>query len=415
MSAVARVAVAITLPLLAFAATAGERQALWFDDAGRLRPEAREAVALLEAAADDGLEPSDYPIPVADDPSFDCALTASVLRYLQDVRFGRVDPGAVGFRLPPRESIDLEALLRDAVAGHTVAALAAELSPPVPMYAEMRRELAGRRTLPGEARHVRQIELSLERLRWLPHFPPQRILAVNIPMFRVWGMGDPAASRFSTGVIVGRAFKTATPLLIERMEYVVFRPYWNIPSSILRGEILPALRRTPDYLQRHSMEIVSGDFDATRVVPITTENVAGLRQGKLRVRQRPGPQNSLGLVKFVFPNDENVYLHGTPAQELFARSRRDFSHGCIRVADPVGLAEWVLSAEPGWSRDRIVAAMDGPDSTRVDLTRSIPVILFYLTAMPIDGVMHFADDIYGHDARLDRYLRARRDDRRGSE
>src|SRR5688572_29757339 len=127
------------------------------------------------------------------------------------------------------------------------------------------------------------------------------------------------------------------------------------------------------------------------------------------VEQRPGPNNALGLVKFVFPNDHNVCLHDTPTQQLFGRARRDFSHGCVRVADPVGLAQWVLEGEGDWTRERVQAAMNGAASQRVTLSRPIQVILFYLTAvvMPEDGTIHFADDIYGHDRRLDAALRAR--------
>jgi hypothetical protein len=132
-------------------------------------------------------------------------------------------------------------------------------------------------------------------------------------------------------------------------------------------------------------------------------------QGTFRIRQRPGPNNSLGLVKFVFPNDANVYMHGTPAQELFSRPRRDFSHGCIRVADPVGLAEWVLSDSPEWTRDRILGAMNGREPLRVNLVHQIRVILFYVTAVatPTDGGVRFVEDIYRHDARLDAYLTRR--------
>ena len=124
------------------------------------------------------------------------------------------------------------------------------------------------------------------------------------------------------------------------------------------------------------------------------------------MRQRPGPKNSLGLVKFVFPNDDNIYMHGTPAPQLFGRARRDFSHGCVRVADPVMLAEWVLRDRPEWTRERIVAAMQGTTSERVNLTRPIQVVLFYLTAvvMPGDGSVRFADDIYGHDRKLQQAL-----------
>jgi murein L,D-transpeptidase YcbB/YkuD len=257
---------------------------------------------------------------------------------------------------------------------------------------------------------VRQIELALERLRWLPHLDPERFMAVNIPMFRLWVWDSiPAngAPSFGMNVIVGRSLNRQTPVFVEQMDYIVFRPYWNVPSSIVRGEILPAMARDPAYLERHDMEIVSGQGDNARIVPPTADSIAQLRQGRLRVRQRPGPRNSLGTVKFVFPNDANVYLHSTPAPQLFNESRRDFSHGCVRVEDPVALAEWALKSENGWSRDRIIAATDGPRSLQVNLTRPIQVILFYITAavMPDDGSIHFAQDIYGHDARLDRALR----------
>ena len=134
-----------------------------------------------------------------------------------------------------------------------------------------------------------------------------------------------------------------------------------------------------------------------------------MQQGRLRIRQRPGPRNSLGLVKFVFPNDANVYLHGTPAQTLFSLPRRDFSHGCVRVADVAGLTQWVLSDLPEWTPDRILEAMNGDKPLRVNLARPIRVILFYVTAVvtPADGAVHFVEDIYGHDTRLDAYLTGR--------
>jgi murein L,D-transpeptidase YcbB/YkuD len=257
---------------------------------------------------------------------------------------------------------------------------------------------------------VRQIELALERLRWLPHLDPERFVAVNIPMFQLWvwdAIPANGAPSFGMNVIVGRSLNRQTPVFVERMDSIVFRPYWNVPSSIVRGEILPAIARDPTYLERHDMEIVSGQGDNARIEPAMADSIAQLQQGRLRVRQRPGPRNSLGTVKFVFPNDANVYLHSTPAPELFRQSRRDFSHGCVRVEDPVALAEWALKSENGWTRDRIVAAMDAPRPLHVKLTRPIQVILFYITAavMPDDGSIHFAQDIYGHDARLDRALR----------
>lgn len=256
---------------------------------------------------------------------------------------------------------------------------------------------------------IRQIELALERLRWLPDLGRQRFIVLNIPMFTFWAWDSippTGAPSFGMRAIVGRALDTQTPVFVEEMRHVIFRPYWNVPRSILRNEILPLLARDAGYLRRHEMEMVRGQGDEARAEADTAENHALLREGVLRLRQRPGPRNSLGLVKFVFPNDANVYMHGTPAQALFDRSRRDFSHGCVRVEDPAALAAWVLKDEPAWNQERILAAMSGATSQRVDLPRPIQVILFYVTAvvMPEDATIHFAEDIYRHDLRLDRAL-----------
>ena len=215
------------------------------------------------------------------------------------------------------------------------------------------------------AQRVRQVELAMERLRWLPHLGDERFIGVNIPMFRLWawdGVREDGTASFQTNVIVGRAFNTRTPVFVEEMQEIVFRPSWNVPASITRHEILPALRRDPDYLRHHDMEIASAPG------------------APLRIRQRPGPRNSLGLVKFVFPNDDDVYMHDTPTTALFARARRDFSHGCIRVEDPVGLAAWALSGQSPWTRERILDAMNGDGTVRVPLARPVRVVLFCLTA-----------------------------------
>jgi murein L,D-transpeptidase YcbB/YkuD len=277
--------------------------------------------------------------------------------------------------------------------------------------------IVGKRTIealrvPATTR-VRQIELALERLRWLPDLRDDRLIALNSPMFRPWAWGRvPPAGQppIAMNVIVGRALRNQTPIFDEEMREVVFRPYWNVPRSILLNEVLPAIQRNPAYLRRENMEIVRGPGDDARPVPLSAEALEELRRGTLRVRQRPGPNNALGLVKFVFPNRESVYMHGTPAQTLFARSRRDFSHGCVRLDDPVALAEWVLRDRPEWTRDAILKAMQGTRTLYVPLTRPIQVILFYTTAvvMPEDGAIHFLEDIYRHDARLDQALDARR-------
>ncbi|MGA0610864.1 L,D-transpeptidase family protein [Caldimonas sp. KR1-144] len=257
------------------------------------------------------------------------------------------------------------------------------------------------------AARVRQIELAMERLRWLPPLTGQRFVAINIPMFRLWAV-EPGTPSLSMGVVVGRALRTPTPVLLRQMREVVFRPYWNVPRSIVRKELLPAIARDARYLEREAMEIVRGAGDDANAVEPTPENLALLADGALRLRQRPGPRNALGRVKFVFPNDDDVYMHDTPATALFERTRRDFSHGCVRVQDPAELAHWVLRDAPeAWPRERIDAAMASSRTERVALARPIPVLLFYVTAVAMpDGTLHFADDIYGHDARLTRALSA---------
>jgi murein L,D-transpeptidase YcbB/YkuD len=257
------------------------------------------------------------------------------------------------------------------------------------------------------SRRVRQIELGLERLRWVPDLAGESFVAVNIPAFQLWAFDsrttDGSAS-VTMRVVVGKSFKSSTPVFLERMEYIVFRPYWNVPYSIARGELVPALRRDAKALAKRDMEIVRG-FGDKNTLPATRENIDRIASGALKVRQRPGPSNSLGLAKFIFPNSSNVYLHGTPGKAAFERPRRDLSHGCVRLEDPARLARFVLREQPEWTDERIEAAMNGPEPKQVNLGRHMPVLLFYTTALvDLQGKVHFFEDIYGHDARLEREL-----------
>jgi murein L,D-transpeptidase YcbB/YkuD len=207
-------------------------------------------------------------------------------------------------------------------------------------------------------------------------------------------------------VVVGQSLNHRTPLFIEQMEYVIFRPYWNPPMGITVKELIPHARHDPSYLDREQLEIVASDADNAPAMPATPENLAAVVAGKLFMRQKPGPKNSLGLAKFIFPNAENVYMHGTPAPQLFSRARRDFSHGCIRLEDPARFGEWVLRDQPEWTRERIDAAMQGQRPTRVNLKQPLTVVLFYDTVhVNSEGVVFFVDDIYAHDRALDAALR----------
>ena len=260
------------------------------------------------------------------------------------------------------------------------------------------------------AKRVRQIELALERIRWLPALDVGPFVVVNVPGFTLYAfdsLGSSGAPTLTMNVVVGSAdVGRRTPLFERDMEYLVFRPYWVIPPGILSREILPAVRRSSAYLSRNDMEVYRGSGDTGPALPATPANLARVGRGGIGIRQRPGPHNSLGLVKFIFPNDHNVYMHDTPATELFSRARRDFSHGCIRLEDPAGFAVWVLRDSVTWSAERVRDAMErGPNSRRVNLARPLPVVIYYATAVVRPtGVPAFYDDIYGHDARLEREL-----------
>jgi murein L,D-transpeptidase YcbB/YkuD len=255
------------------------------------------------------------------------------------------------------------------------------------------------------SRRVVQLQLTLDRWRWLPHQFERPPIVVNIPEFRVHADNEDYKWVLSMKVVVGKAYQHKTPVFANQIKSVIFRPYWNVPLSIQRAEILPHIEKNPSYLAENSYEIVDRSGHVVSEGAVTDELKDSLRSGKLAVRQRPGPDNALGLVKFEFPNPYDVYMHGTPAEQLFSRSRRDFSHGCIRVEDPVALAAWVLRDLPEWTVENIRSAMSGNETIRVNLKNPIPVLILYGTAVvKEDGEVQFFDDIYGYDADLERAL-----------
>ena len=253
---------------------------------------------------------------------------------------------------------------------------------------------------------IEQLRLTLERWRWLPHEFPLPPLVVNIPEFRLRAFDANHQTVLSMNVIVGKALRHETPVFQKDMQYVVFRPYWNVPQSIQRSEIVPAIQRNRNYVADKNYEVTTHNGQVVTSGAIDDEVLEQLRNGKLAVRQKPGPTNALGLVKLIFPNEYNVYLHSTPSQQLFSRSRRDFSHGCIRVEKPDELSAWALRDLPEWNLEKVRAAMQqGKDNQQVNLPKPIPVLILYGTAVINDyGAVHFYDDIYGHDADLRKAL-----------
>ncbi len=489
-------------------------QPLWFT-AGRPTAQAMSLAAILQSAAEYGLDSGDYgtdsltttldrirheSLPAAKQIRLaDKVLSEAALRFAQDLHFGRVDPRVAGFTTAPaRKPLDSQVLLEQLAVSRDIAAEFAALEPPFLHYrllkaalhhyrelakdprltplpaipwrglhlgdhfsgaAALRRllqatdDLTATGTVPDESndqidgtladgvrqfqrRHglavdgvlarktfqalttplqvrVRQIELTLERWRWLPAFTTPPII-VNIPQFELFAFRsntDYAADILQIPVIVGQAYRQRrTPVFVSELRYIVFRPYWDVPATIVRNEMLAPMRRNLQYLARNNLELIRGGGDDGAVMPTTPGNIELLAAGRLRLRQRPGDDNSLGLIKFVMPNDYGVYLHGTPARRLFAQVRRDFSHGCIRLSDPLALAVHVLRSNPGdWTAATVEQALHSGATRRLNLSAPVPVMVLYATALATEaGPVLLFDDIYGHDARLDALLRARR-------
>lgn len=452
---------------------------------GRATAQATTLIALFENAETKGLQSIDYDggrwsarlsdlRSDAAQARFDVAVTSTLMRYANDVRYGRVHPHSMDFEYEvARKDLYLPAFVHTVAGASDAASAVAAIEPRNPEYHRLVAALAAYRRIaatadetlpvvtklaPGQtydalpqlatrlrrlgdlpsdvivdgvkyegaivdavkhfqsrhgldadgivakatfaqlnvpaAERVRQIEIAIERARWMPAPADGPAIIVNIPEFRLRAIGD---EELTMRVVVGKAAGHKTPVFGGDMKHVVFRPYWGVPPNIQRKEIAPKLDAA--YAAKHNYEIVDA---AGRVQPVNDETVAKVRTGALSVRQKPGRANALGLVKFLFPNDNNVYLHSTPQQSLFARARRDFSHGCVRVEDPVALAEWTLRAKPEWTREKIQSAMDGKrDDIYVNLSNPIPVRIVYQTVVvQKDGEVHFFNDIYGHDAKL---------------
>lgn len=258
------------------------------------------------------------------------------------------------------------------------------------------------------AARVHQIELTLERARWTPLLQAKRMIVINIPEFvlRAYEVGEQGVDvREEMKVIVGKALDTRTPLFDEAMRYIEFSPYWNVPPSIAKAELVPKLRVKPGEWAREGYEFVLAD--GTVQTALNQGGLDAVMAGSARIRQRPGERNALGDIKFVFPNSDNIYLHHTPSVGLFERERRDFSHGCIRVERPLALAEFVLKDRPDWPQARISDAMTAGKSATLRLDEPIPVLIAYGTALVKRGRIHFFDDIYGHDRLLDEALQHR--------
>ena len=386
----------------------------------------REALGLLERASDHGFTPADYNNDVLlrtfTDPArtkkrsreetaeangrFDVDLTTSLLTLGRDVALGRTQPEAVdprwkALRTPP----DLPATLSHAYT-NGLASWLDVIRPTHPEYAALQKVLPA-----SPDADKRSIALNMERWRWMPDELGDRHLMVNIPAFHM-AAREHGRSVLDMKVVVGTT-EHQTPIFSGDMSTIVFSPYWNVPDSIAEDETAPAAARDPQYLARNNIDILRvSDGEAVVVDPSKVDWDDPEELKALSFRQRPGADNALGHVKFLFPNKYDVYLHDTPADALFARPGRAFSHGCVRLEQPEELAKYVLRDREEWDDERIQAAMLAGTEKHVALKDEIPVHIVYFTVWPnARGHVDSWPDIYGYDAKQAQNptVRARRD------
>jgi len=384
-------------------------------DGDRTTPQWKDLVQQLKYSEKHGLDPASFGVaafeqlretsqtktsgtrfPLEQIPEMDAKMTFAYLQYAAQLLGWDGNPKALfkDWEFAPKQE-DLAARLSDAVANNRVRDSLEELAPTHPQYKGLQAALAAEEQNPSG--HAEVLRVNLQRWRWLPRDLGDRYVLVNVPAYQMQVMeGDDPT--LAMRVIVG-APDTPTPLFSDQMTYVVFSPYWNIPSSILREETLPRVAKDPDYLRRSNMEVVGTSGEVVDASNIDWSD-EGATKG-LRFRQAPGPENALGLVKFIFPNNFAVYLHDTPSDRLFFKDDRALSHGCIRVENPVGLARYVMGDRPEWTDDRIVDAMHAKKEQTVKLKSRLPVHIGYWTAWvgPDGKTVTYTGDPYGIDAK----------------
>jgi L,D-transpeptidase YcbB len=247
------------------------------------------------------------------------------------------------------------------------------------------------------ATRIRQVRINLERWRWMPDDLGDRHIIVNIPEFHLKAI-ERSREVLDIRAIVGRK-GDETPVLSKEMTTVVFSPYWNIPETIATDETLPEITNDPGFLEQNNIEVVRVSTGSPEVVdPATIDWDDAETLKGLSFRQRPGEGNALGLVKFLFPNSQNVYVHDTPGGHLFNRISRSFSHGCVRIEQPIALAQYVLRDQRQWTSEAIQAAMKAGTEAHARITAPIPIHLTYFTSWrDANGGLNFRDDVYGYD------------------
>jgi murein L,D-transpeptidase YcbB/YkuD len=403
----------------------------WTDRNG-LNRRGRNVVSVLESAGEEGLNPERYRVSriraleqsleEADDSvraaalgDLDMMITRAIERYASDIVNGALNPRAAGLSWEMgRDSVPGEAFLDSIARGEDLAKRTVAMLPTSPQYTalknalrEYRARLANGALRAGDRDSIAWLSLNLDRWRMLPRdLGPLHIL-VNVAGFEL-DVLENHQSILAMRVVVGEE-ANQTPVFADSMQHIVVNPYWNVPASIMKEEIMPAVLNDPGYLERNNMEVVERG-EEVRVVDAGSIDWSDVDSASFpwAIRQRPGPGNALGKVKFMLPNHHNIYLHDTPADQLFDRTERAFSHGCIRLEKPIELARLVLQKATSKSPAILEELMAAGDEKWIELDRRIPVYILYLTAwVETNGAVHFHTDPYERDARLSKQVQER--------
>jgi murein L,D-transpeptidase YcbB/YkuD len=388
---------------------------------GQPRPQALALIQTLRDADRKGLNAEDYDGPrwparlanlresvsEVDLVRFDVALTVCTMRYIRAIYFGRANPKGFKFELDVENTkYDLADFLRMLAASSSEpTARLRRLEPSFPEYDRLLTCLPSYLQL-GNDRRAEQIPLTLERWRWVSRTFSQHPLVINIPEFRLRGTDESGKVTVLMTVTVEKDYALRSSIFEGELKDVVFRPYWQVAPDIEQHEIIPHIQKDRNYLPRNRFEIVAQDGTVITDALVSDPVIDQLRAGLLHVRQKPGPKNSIGLVRLSLSNSVNVYLHGADEPQPVSHTSHGLSHGCIRVQEAADLAAWVLRNNPGWNLDRVRALMNGRgQNIQVNPTAPIPLLIIYATAAVDEtGQVHFSDDIYGYDAKLEQTL-----------
>lgn len=378
---------------------------VWVDD--KPTRAVQDALIALERAHEHGLDPERYKAtaiaaraeklhaapapgaPVTDLVQFELDVTSALVALGHDVARGQSGRNAPE---SARARIELGPRLAEVLDNGALGTWPDPVRPPHPQYAALQTLLAGG----GQpADRARQIANAMNGWRLLPDDLGARHIIVNIPQFHLF-VRDGGKTVVDTKVVVGKE-GDETPVFSADMTSVILSPYWNIPESIAEGETIPSIIKDPAYLAKNNLEVLRrSGAKAERVDPESVDWSNPAETEALSIRQKPGPGNALGHVKFMLPNKYSVYLHDTPAHKLFDRTGRAFSHGCVRLEEPVELAKYVLGDDPAWTEDAIREAMHTGVQREVKLTRPLPVHIVYFTVWVDEaGQPQFFEDVYG--------------------